>query len=71
MGEVDTKEQNNMMELQGILMNVWQSLIEILNEGQCSSIGGGEEDFKWLKSYLYDTEEEKGYFLESIFEQMK
>lgn len=71
MGEPDNKEQNDMMELQGILMNVWQSLIEILNDGQCSSMMGKEEDFKWLKAYLHGTKEEKGSFLESIFEQMK
>jgi len=70
MGEPDNKEQNNMLELQGILMNVWQSLIEILNDGKCYSMMGSE-NFKWHKAYLHGTDEEKESFLKVIFEQMK
>ena len=70
MGEPDNKEQNNMLELEGILMNVWQSLIEILNDGHCSSMMG-QENFEWHKAYLHGTEAEKEDFLKSIFEKMK
>ena len=70
MGEPDNKEQNDMLKLEGILMNVWQSLVEILNDGKCYSMMGSE-NFKWHKAYLHGTDEEKESFLKAIFEQMK
>ncbi len=70
MGEPENKEQNDILELENILMNVWQSLIAILNGGN-SSMMGIVEDFKWFSTYLDGTSEEKESVLKSIFEQMK
>lgn len=71
MGKPAHKDLNSCHELSIVMMNIWQPLVDILNDGKCYSMHGSEEDFQWLKSYLYDTKEEKGSFLESIFEQMK
>lgn len=71
MGKPSKDDQNTCLGLANVMLNIWQPLIEILNDRKCYSMHGSEEDFEWLKSYLHDTEEEKGSFLESIFEQMK
>ena len=63
--------RNSSLQLTNIMLNVWQPLIDILNGGKAYSMQGSEEDFKWLKSYLHDGDEEKAQFLKSIFEQMQ
>lgn len=71
MGKPAFVDLNSYSELENLMLNIWQPLVDILNDGKCYSMYGNEEDFQWLKSYLNDTKEEKGSALELIFEQMK
>lgn len=70
MREPDNKDSKNQMELHNIFLNLWQPLIDILNEKQCSSIIGEEGASEWLNLYLNGTGEDRDKFLESIFEQI-
>lgn len=70
--KIPTSEDNNSpLELTNVMLNVWQPLVDILNDGKSYSMHGSEEDFKWLKSYLHDDAAGKAQFLESIFKQMQ
>ncbi len=66
-----SEDQNQAHQLSNVMLNVWQNLIEILNDGKTYSMQGSEEDFEWLKSYLHDNSEDKSLYLKSIFEQMQ
>lgn len=67
-----TSEDNNSpLQLVNIMLNVWQPLIDILNDGKAYSMHGSEEDFKWLETYLHDDDGGKAQFLKTIFDQMQ
>ncbi|EKO3846483.1 hypothetical protein M0357_001576 [Vibrio harveyi] len=64
-------DKNKLLQLTNVMLNVWQPLLDILNDGKAYSIQGGEDDFKWLKAYTSGDDQEKERFLKNIFDQMQ
>jgi len=64
-------DRNSSLQLTNVMLNVWQPLINILNNGKAYSMQGSEEDFKWLKAYTDGDDHEKERFLKTIFDQMQ
>ena len=71
MEQPSSENRNSGMELTNIMLNVWNPLIDILNDGKCYSMMGAEDDFKWLKVYLSEDKDEIERTLKMIFEEMK
>lgn len=65
-----SEDCNSHLQLTNVMNGVWQPLLNILNDEKACSMQGSKEDFKWLESYLHDSNEDKTSFLQSIFDQM-
>lgn len=71
MEKPNNEQRNEGMELTGIMLNVWNPLIEILNGNKCNFIVGAKDDFDWLCVYLRDNKDEIKQTLQIIFDEMK
>jgi len=62
---------NTPLALGNAMLNIWQPLLDILNNNKPNVIYGDDEDFQWLQSYVDDNDEKKAKALQDIFDQMK